>query len=142
MLNVKPLSIEPRSIPALHEIPHDENSFVDWMVSARPGDITVYYRGLLSYHGSKNCLVLDAAARRTLVVVAARVLVAANQHLVALVQKRLGTDDFLYIAIRTNDPVSGCLAIHHQSRPTGSGNVRAIAHHQQHFAAARPLEAA
>ena len=142
MLNVKPLSIEPRFIPALHEIPHDENSFVDWLVGAKPGDITVYYRGLLSYHGSKNCLVLDATARRTLVVVAARVLAAANQHLVTPVQKRLGTDDFLYIAIRTSEPVPGVPVLHHQSRPTVSGNVRAIAHRQRDFAAARPLEAA
>lgn len=142
MLNVKPLRIEDASIPALHEIPHDENSFVDWLVSARPGDITVYYRGLLSYHGSKNCLVLDAAARRNLVVVAARVRTAADQHLVAPVQKRLGADDFLYIAIRTSDPVPGVPALQHQSRPAVSGNIRAIAHHQQHFAAARPLEAA
>lgn len=142
MLNVKPLRIEDASIPALHEIPHDENSFVDWMVGARPGDITVYYRGLLSYHGSKNCLLLDATVRRNLVVVAARVLVAANQHLVAPVQKRLGTDDFLYIAIRTSDPVPGCPALHHQARPTVSGNVRAIAHRQRDVAAERPLEAA
>lgn len=142
MLNVKPLRIADASIPALHEIPHDENSFVDWLVGARPGDITVYYRGLLSYHGSKNCLVLDAAARRSLGAVSARVLVAANQHLVTPVQKRLGTDDFLYIAIRTNEPVPGVPVLHHQSRPTVSGNVRAIAHRQQHFAVARPLEAA
>jgi len=142
MLNVKPLRIEDASIPALHEIPHDETSFVDWLVGAKPGDITVYYRGLLSYHGAKDCLIHDAAARRALVDVAARVRAAADQHLVAPVQKRLGKDDFLYIAIRTNDPVPGRPAFHHTARPTGSGNVHAIAHRKQHFAPARPLEAA
>jgi hypothetical protein len=83
-----------------HAVPLNENGFMDWIVDSVPGDKIVYYRGLLTQDRAPNGKVLDARARATLNAVARRVLRSAEHGLVLPVQKRVGPNDFLYIAVR------------------------------------------
>ena len=81
-------------------VPLDENGFVDWIVDAYPGDKIAYYRGLLAHDRMPSGKVLDPRARAELHAVARRVMVLAGQGLVLPVQKRIGSEDFLYIAVK------------------------------------------
>lgn len=81
-------------------VPLDENGFVDWIVDAGADDGVVYYRGHLGRDRFENSRVLNAADCRKLAAVARRVMVAAEQGLVFLVQKRLGEHDYFYLAVR------------------------------------------
>lgn len=78
----------------------DENGLVDWLIDARPGDRVVYYRGHLGHDRMPSAKVLDRDQRTELHVVANRVMVLAGQGLVLPVQKRIGPEDFLYIAVK------------------------------------------
>ena len=81
-------------------IPFDENGFVDWIVDPNTHDCIAYYRGLLGHDRCESVKVLTPADCRKLANVARRVMVAAEQGLVFLVQKRLGPHDFVYFAVR------------------------------------------
>lgn len=81
-------------------VPFDENTFVDWLIDADPGDRAVYYRGRLGFDRMPSANVLDRPTRANLHVVATRVMVAASQGLVIPVQKRLGAEDYLYLAVK------------------------------------------
>jgi len=83
-----------------HAIPYDENAFVDWIVDALANDCIAYYRGHLGRDRCEATAILTPADTRKLVAVSRRVMVAADQGLVFPVQKRLGTHDYLYLAIR------------------------------------------
>lgn len=92
-------SIDP---PALLEVALDENGFVDWLVDAEAGDHVVYYRGHLAFDRCESGRIGDAKERQRLVNIARRVMAATDQGLVHPVQKRLGPDDALYIAVRAS----------------------------------------
>lgn len=81
-------------------VPFDENTFVDWLIDANPGDRAVYYRGHLGFDRMPSANVLDRATRANLHAVATRVMVASSQGLVIPVQKRIGTEDYLYFAVK------------------------------------------
>ena len=83
-----------------HAIPLDENGFVDWIVDAQSNDCIAYYRGHLGRDRCEATAILNSAEVRKLVAVSRRVMVAADQGLVFPVQKRLGTHDYVYLAIR------------------------------------------
>jgi hypothetical protein len=89
------------AIPEPLEVTVDENAIVDWLLDARPGDRIVYFRGFLGLDRCKTGRIEDAARRRQLVAVANRIMAAAEQGLVMPVQKRIGEEDALYIAVRT-----------------------------------------
>jgi hypothetical protein len=78
----------------------DENGFVDWLTGATPGDALVYYRGHLSHDRMPSAEALGDSDRRGLSDVANRVLAAEAQGLVMPVQRRVGQNDWLYVAIR------------------------------------------
>lgn len=96
--------------PARFAVPHDENSFVDWLVDAKPGEATVYYRGHLGHDRMPSTEVHERRYRANLNAVAGRVMAASEQGLVRPVQKRMGTEDFLYIAVRAADRKSRAAA--------------------------------
>jgi hypothetical protein len=81
-------------------VPIDENGFVDWLIDASPGDKLVYYRGHLGHDRMPSAKVLDRQARVELHALATRVMVTAAQGLVLPVQKRVGPEDWLYIAVK------------------------------------------
>jgi hypothetical protein len=81
-------------------VPLDENGFVDWLVDAEPGDRVIYYRGHLGFDRMPSANMLDRPTRINLQTVSARVMVTAGQELVIPVQKRLGPEDYLYIAVK------------------------------------------
>ncbi|WP_434866237.1 hypothetical protein [Bradyrhizobium sp. HKCCYLRH3095] len=84
----------------LYAVPFDENSFVDWLIDAKAGDRAVYYRGYLSYDRMPSAHVLERPTRANLHAVATRVMVAASQGLVIPVQQRIGSEDYLYLAVK------------------------------------------
>jgi hypothetical protein len=84
-----------------HAVPFNENSFIDWIIDSFPGDKIVYYRGLLAHDRAPSGKVLDPKSRTDLNAVASRVLTMASHGLVHPVQKRIGRNDFLYIAVKT-----------------------------------------
>ena len=83
-----------------HAIPFDENGFVDWLIDASPGDKVVYYRGHLGHDRMPSAKVLEQKPRAELHAVATRVMVTAAQGLVLPVQKRVGSEEWLYIAVK------------------------------------------
>jgi hypothetical protein len=90
-------AISPRFV-----VPHDENSFTDWLVDAKPGARTIYYRGHLAHDRTTSAAIHDRQARNELSVLSSRVMLACEQGLVHLVQKKLGPEDFLYFAVRAS----------------------------------------
>ena len=107
----------------LFSIPVDENGFVDWLIDAKPGDTLVYYRGHLSHDRMPSVSLLDDRQRRKLAEVANRVLAAEAQGLVMPVQRRVGRNEWLYLAIRTHGP----LRTTHNHKPSAS-SARSLAH--------------
>jgi hypothetical protein len=81
-------------------VPVDENGLVDWLIDADPGDRIIYYRGHLAHDRVPSGKVLNARARADLNAVARRVMMLAGEGLVMPVQKRIGREDFLYIAVK------------------------------------------
>ena len=101
-------------------VPLDENGLVDWLLDAEPGDSVVYYRGHLGHDRMPSAHVLDRQSRIDLHAVASRVMVLSAQELVLPVQKRVGPEDCLYIAVkaRPRRPGAGC----HEAPLTSSRN--------------------
>jgi len=81
-------------------VPVDENGLVDWLIDANPGDRLVYYRGHLVHDRVPSGKVLGPRARADLNAVARRIMMLAGERLVIPVQKRIGREDFLYIAVK------------------------------------------
>src|SRR5262245_25580913 len=81
-------------------VPLDENGLVDWLIDAKPRGRVVYYRGHLGHDRMPSAKVLDRGQRTELHAVANRVMVLAGQGLVLPVQKRVGPEDCLYIAVK------------------------------------------
>jgi hypothetical protein len=92
-----------------HAMPLTENSFIDWIIDSFPGDKIVYYRGLLAHDRAPSGKVLDPKSRVELNAVAKRVFTMAGHGLVHPVQKRIGRNDFLYIAVKTKPRSSAAI---------------------------------
>jgi hypothetical protein len=109
-------------------VPLDENGFVDWLIDAEPGDAIAYYRGHLAHDRMPKADELAPIARRQLHAVAARVMAAHEHELLIPVQKRIGPEDYLYIAVKARFSL--------KRSPTA---VRPIPSHQCTSLAAQPL---
>ena len=102
-----------------HQIPHDENAFVDWLVDAKPGAARAYYRGHLAYDRDPQQSKLGEFRRRKLTHLADRAMACCERNHVLLVQRRIGKGDFVYLAIRTDQPLMrahGRLSARHETR--------------------------
>ncbi len=75
-----------------------ENAFVDWILSAKPGDAIVYHRGLLVYdrHSSKR---MTRPERLELNRIANRAMEACEAGFVFLQQRKHGYEDYSYLAV-------------------------------------------
>lgn len=82
-----------------------------WLGQAEPGDVLEYYQGFLVLDTSPMAKRLSDADRTALVKVARRALWAAEHDLVHLVQRRLGTEAFAYLAIARPRPRKGIASL-------------------------------
>jgi hypothetical protein len=109
-------------------VPVDENGLIDWLIDANPGDRLVYYRGHLVHDRVPSGKVLGPRARADLNAVARRIMMLAGERLVIPVQKRIGREDFLYIAVKARlgrvagecklaAPLSRACAVDHPQSP-------------------------
>ena len=89
----------------LHQIPRDENAFIDWLVDAKTGDMLAYYRGHLAFDRDPQQSKLGEFRRLKLTHLADRVMETCERKQVLLVQRRIGKDDWLYLAIRSEEPL-------------------------------------
>lgn len=80
--------------------PYDEARFCTWLADAPSGARIIYYRGLLAFERMPSAGVLDQERRQRLARLASRALQAAEDGRVHLLQRRLGDNDYLYIAIK------------------------------------------
>lgn len=92
----------PQPLPCF-AVPFDENRFVDWLVDAKPGDTISYYRGHLAHDRLPSRRVIREKDRRKLTDLADRIMVASDQGLLMPVQRRVGVQEWIYLAIRTSD---------------------------------------
>ena len=106
-----------------HQIPHDENTFVDWLVDARPGAACAYYRGHLAYDRDPQQSKLGERRRRKLAQLADRAMACCERNQVLLVQRRMGKADFVYLAIRTDQPLMRA-----HGRQSARHETRSLAH--------------
>ena len=84
--------------------PITEISFCAWVAQAEPGEALVYHQGFLVVDADKLLSDLSPEDRETLRRLADAAFRAAQQDLVHLVQARLATDRFTYIAIARPKP--------------------------------------
>ena len=89
------------------------DGFATWLKTARPGRLIEYHRGHLCVDRQQKPDAPDNEARAALHRLATRVLRAAEQDLVHLVQRRHGPEDFSYLAIKAGKTPR---ARHHGSR--------------------------
>lgn len=90
-----------------------ELTFIAWLAQAAPGDTQLYHLGFLAVDAETEFSGLSAQERRSLRALADAAYRAAEQGLVHLVQARLGTDRFAYVAIarpKPTDPHSNPMA--------------------------------
>lgn len=76
-----------------------EIDFLGWLGQAQPGDMIEYHRGFLALDVMRGGSPLSEAARSALARTATIASWAFAQGLVHLVQRRLGEDEFSYLAI-------------------------------------------
>ena len=88
-----------------HQIPRDENAFVDWLIDAKPGAALAYYRGHLAFDRDPQQSKLGEFRRRKLTHLADRAMECCERNQVLLVQRRIGKEDWVYLAIRSSDPL-------------------------------------
>jgi len=81
-------------------IPLDVTGFCDWLADAESGSAIAYYRGHLVFDRLPEKSGLSIQKRHALAAVADRVMSAAANGFCFPVQRRLGPNDWLYIAIR------------------------------------------
>jgi hypothetical protein len=106
-----------------HKIPRDENAFVDWLVDAKPGETLAYYRGHLAVDRDSKQSRLGDSKRRKLSHLAGRVMESCEKKHVLIVQRRMGQNDSIYLAIRTDEPLLPARA-----RPSSTPEVRSMHH--------------
>ena len=78
--------------------------FCAWIAQAEPGDLLEYHRGTLAIDRLPVMSKLPRAECDRVDVLADRAFAAAGHGLVHLVQRRLGTDRFSYLAIARPKP--------------------------------------
>ena len=88
-----------------HQIPRDENAFVDWLVDAKTGDMLAYYRGHLAFDRDPLQSTLGEFRRLKLTHLADRALECCERGQVLLVQRRVDKNDWVYLAIRSSEPL-------------------------------------
>lgn len=88
----------------------NEISFCAWVAQAEPGEALVYHRGFLVVDADKLLSKLGDESRGALRLLADATFRAAEQGLVHLVQMRLSTDCFAYIAIARTRPRGASLS--------------------------------
>lgn len=96
-------------------LPHDVTGFCDWLADAESGSAIAYYRGHLVFDRLPEKSGLSIQKRHALAAVADRVMSAAANGFCFPVQRRLGPNDWLYIAIRATrlrTPSRPALRIH------------------------------
>jgi len=84
--------------------PLSEIEFSAWVAQALPGDRLEYHRGFLVIDTFPTLSRLADAERSALIKLGSRAFSAAGQGLVHLLQKRLGPDQFAYLAIARPRP--------------------------------------
>ena len=92
--------------PAVNEI-----GFCAWVAQADPGEALIYHRGFLAVDTDRLLSKLGGEARIALRRLADAAFRAAEQDLVHLVQARLATDRFAYIAIARRRPKGASAAL-------------------------------
>ena len=75
-----------------------------WLGQAVPGDVLEYHRGFLALDTTQHGSRLSETARNELARVGRRAFWAAEQNIAHLVQRRVGQDDFSYLAIARPRP--------------------------------------
>ncbi|HOT83708.1 MAG TPA: hypothetical protein PLQ12_10460 [Candidatus Defluviicoccus seviourii] len=75
------------------------DAFAAWVLYGRPGDVCVYHHGLLVVDRDPVVSKLGAPARQALTAVADLALAFATAGRVLLVQERLGSGVFRYLAV-------------------------------------------
>lgn len=91
--------------------PLNEIEFCAWVAQALPGDRLEYHRGFLALDTFAILSKLDDRARKTLITLAGRAFWAAELSLVHLVQERLATDRFAYIAVARPKPKAASVSL-------------------------------
>ena len=92
----------PTSVPVAGKI--TEIEFCAWLAQAEPGETLTYHRGFLVVDTDPVVSKLPCDERMALRAVADAAFRAAAQDLVHLVQLRLATDRFAYVAIARPKP--------------------------------------
>lgn len=85
----------------------DQKSLCEWIAHAVPGAVITYYRGHLAHDRMPSSRVFAESDRRRLVAVAKRALLAAEDGLIHLVQRRHGPHDYSYMAVKARSRLSG-----------------------------------
>jgi len=99
------MSRVPTLIRYVETLPHpDEISFCAWVAQAEPGGRLQYHRGFLAIDTFALFSGRSEKERAELRKLADRSFWAAEAGLVHLVQERIGTDQFAYIAIARPKP--------------------------------------
>jgi hypothetical protein len=78
----------------------DEIAFCAWVAQALPGDSIVYYRGHLGDDRMPIARVYPERICRQLAALAGRALALAEDGWIILVQRRLGSADWAYTAVK------------------------------------------
>ena len=81
-----------------------ESAVCGWLAQAEPGDTLEYHRGFLILDVDPSTQRLPDIDRAELIRVARRVLWAAENNLVHLVQRRFGLEVFGYLAVARPQP--------------------------------------
>lgn len=110
----------------LQQIPRDENAFVDWLVDADAGGTLAYYRGHLAFDRDPQQSTLGEFRRLKLSHLADRAMECSERKQVLLVQRRMGKDDWVYLAIRTDEPLLRKPG--HASHPSLKQSIRSLHH--------------
>jgi len=85
-------------------LPLDQVGFQAWLADAAPNARVTYHQGLLSVDTARVITDLSEPERARLVALAAAARQACDAGLVHLVQQRLGSERFAYIAIARPKP--------------------------------------
>ena len=96
------------------DISLSEISFCAWVAQAAANEVLVYHRGFLAVDKDTPLAGLSPEEQRALRRLADAAFRAAEQGLIHLVQQRLATDRFAYLAIARPKPRSGRSATHVQ----------------------------
>ncbi|GGL58463.1 hypothetical protein [Wenxinia marina] len=86
--------------------PRTELDFCQWVGDALPGEWLEYHRGFLAIDAAPEMSPLASDRWRGLAALSECARWASDHRLVHLVQRRLGPDQFVYIAIARPKPLS------------------------------------